>query len=167
MVNSFTPTPFPDVNALVSELFEGVRGILGSQLVGMYLDGSLAYGDFDRDSDIDFIAVTRDELSPETFAALQAMHDRIAALEKIKAWNLGSNTSQLTLRAAVAGLNDTGHIEEEVKRLYAEWKGRGLVFALEPTTLPFGFTFVALDPDGHRIRVIAGGGEAGNPQSAR
>ena len=97
MVNSFTPTPFPDVNALVSELFEGVRGILGSQLVGMYLDGSLAYGDFDRDSDIDFIAVTRDELSPETFAALQAMHDRIAALDSW--WAIQLEGSYFPLRA--------------------------------------------------------------------
>ncbi len=44
------------------------------------------------------------------------MVGRPETLDRIKAWNLGSNTSQLTLRAAVAGLNDIGHIEEEVKR---------------------------------------------------
>lgn len=44
------------------------------------------------------------------------MVGRPETLDKVKAWNLGSNTSQLTLQAAIAGLNDTGHIEEEVKR---------------------------------------------------
>ncbi|WP_409308707.1 VOC family protein [Pectobacterium sp. B1J-3] len=44
---------------------------------------------------------------------------------------------------------------EEVDRLYSEWKALGLTFVLEPTHLAFGYTFVALDPDGHRLRVCA------------
>ncbi|MEI6668483.1 MAG: aminotransferase class I/II-fold pyridoxal phosphate-dependent enzyme [Acidobacteriota bacterium] len=44
------------------------------------------------------------------------MVGRPETLEKVKSWNLGSNTNQLTLQAAVAGLNDTRHIEDEVKR---------------------------------------------------
>ena len=31
----------------------------------------------------------------------------------------------------------------------------GFPIALEPTTLDFGYTFVATDPDGHRLRVCA------------
>jgi hypothetical protein len=47
----------------------------------MYLYGSLAYGGFDRDSDVDFVVVTARDL-PEPFVnALQAMHARIAALD--------------------------------------------------------------------------------------
>jgi catechol 2,3-dioxygenase-like lactoylglutathione lyase family enzyme len=38
---------------------------------------------------------------------------------------------------------------------YADWAGRELKIAMEPTDLHFGRTFVALDPDGHRIRVVA------------
>ena len=45
---------------------------------------------------------------------------------------------------------------DSLKRLYAEWKGRGVAFALEPTAMVFGLSFVALDPDGHRIRMTAG-----------
>lgn len=44
---------------------------------------------------------------------------------------------------------------DTVDRLYAEWTARGVPIALEPTELDFGYTFVALDPDGHRLRVCA------------
>ena len=44
---------------------------------------------------------------------------------------------------------------ESVNRLFADWTQRGLSMAQEPTTLDFGYTFVALDPDGHRLRVFA------------
>ena len=36
-----------------------------------------------------------------------------------------------------------------------EWTGRGLRIAQAPVTLDFGYTFVALDPDAHRLRVFA------------
>jgi catechol 2,3-dioxygenase-like lactoylglutathione lyase family enzyme len=40
-----------------------------------------------------------------------------------------------------------------VEALHADWKARGLTIAQDITTLVFGRTFVALDPDGHRLRV--------------
>jgi catechol 2,3-dioxygenase-like lactoylglutathione lyase family enzyme len=42
-----------------------------------------------------------------------------------------------------------------VETLHAEWRGRGLPILQPPTELDFGYTFVALDPDGHRLRVFA------------
>ena len=42
-----------------------------------------------------------------------------------------------------------------VDATYANWCGRKLEIAQAPTTLDFGYTFVALDPDGHRLRVFA------------
>jgi catechol 2,3-dioxygenase-like lactoylglutathione lyase family enzyme len=44
-----------------------------------------------------------------------------------------------------------------LNELFEEWKGRGIAFAQVPTAMVFGLSFVALDPDGHRIRVTAGG----------
>lgn len=35
------------------------------------------------------------------------------------------------------------------------WQRHGLRIAQPPTTMSFGTTFVALDPDGHRLRVFA------------
>lgn len=42
----------------------------------------------------------------------------------------------------------------EVDARCAEWRGRGLTILQEPTELDFGRSFVALDPDGHRLRVF-------------
>ena len=42
-----------------------------------------------------------------------------------------------------------------VRELHADWSARGLTIAQAPTAMDFGFTFVALDPDGHRLRGFA------------
>jgi len=61
-------------------LLAGVRDALGSQLVGVYLDGSLAAGHFSaHSSDIDVLVVTAGPLADEVVAALGAMHARLAA----------------------------------------------------------------------------------------
>jgi catechol 2,3-dioxygenase-like lactoylglutathione lyase family enzyme len=41
-----------------------------------------------------------------------------------------------------------------VRALYAEWTARGLPILQEPVDMDFGHTFVALDPDKHRLRVF-------------
>lgn len=98
MFNSFTP-PNSDVAALLDELRQGVRTVLGDHFVGLYLDGSLTSGDFDLHSDIDFVVVTDVAVSADQFAALQAMHDRIAMLDSAWASQLeGSYLSQDALR---------------------------------------------------------------------
>jgi predicted nucleotidyltransferase len=72
-------TGYTDVDAVLAELLAGVRATLGSQLVGVYLDGSLATGDFaEHSSDIDVLVVTEEALSDEVVAALGTMHARLA-----------------------------------------------------------------------------------------
>jgi catechol 2,3-dioxygenase-like lactoylglutathione lyase family enzyme len=44
-----------------------------------------------------------------------------------------------------------------VDALHLDWLARGLAILQAPTDLDFGRTFVALDPDGHRLRVFAPG----------
>jgi len=44
---------------------------------------------------------------------------------------------------------------QAVRDTHAEWVKNGLQIAQAPVELDFGFTFVALDPDGHRLRVMA------------
>jgi len=44
-----------------------------------------------------------------------------------------------------------------VNAMHAEWCAKGLRIVQAPTAMDFGFTFVALDPDGHRLRVFAPG----------
>lgn len=69
------PTPYPTLNALLTDLLAGARATLGDDLIGLYLDGSLALGDFDpATSDVDFIAAIAQPLSAAQFDALAAMH---------------------------------------------------------------------------------------------
>ncbi len=42
-----------------------------------------------------------------------------------------------------------------VEAMHADWKQRGLTIIQAPTHMTFGTTFVAVDPDGHRLRVFA------------
>ena len=44
---------------------------------------------------------------------------------------------------------------DAVRAQHQAWLARGLPIAQPPTDLDFGHTFVALDPDGHRLRVFA------------
>lgn len=75
-----SPTPYPDVNAILARLLADQRALLGPDLVGLYLFGSLSWGDFDPvSSDIDFLAVTAGELSPASLDALRELHARLAA----------------------------------------------------------------------------------------
>ena len=48
--------------------------------------------------------------------------------------------------------------DDTVDAMHADWRNRGLHIAQTPVDLDFGHTFVALDPDGHRLRVFAPSG---------
>ncbi|MFI4974295.1 MAG: aminoglycoside adenylyltransferase domain-containing protein [Caulobacterales bacterium] len=71
------PTPYPALNGLLSVFTERVRAVLGQNFVGAYLVGSLALGDFDENSDCDFVVVTRRDITEVERPALQAMHDTL------------------------------------------------------------------------------------------
>jgi len=74
------PTPYPELNSVLRDLVESVQAVLGEKLVGAYLQGSFAVGDFDLNSDVDFIMVIEDELSEQEVEGLQAVHERIYSL---------------------------------------------------------------------------------------
>ncbi len=44
---------------------------------------------------------------------------------------------------------------DAVDAMHTDWRERGLSIAQAPVEMDFGITFVALDPDGHRLRVLA------------
>ena len=55
--------------------------------------------------------------------------------------------------------------KQEVDAVHADWQRRGLRIVLTPVDKVFGRTFVALDPDGHRIRASVRAGH--DPELAR
>lgn len=75
------PTPYPDVNALLEQVFLQAQAVLGPAFKGMYLDGSLACGDFDEYSDIDFVIAVEQGINEQQFEALRALHDRLSLAE--------------------------------------------------------------------------------------
>ena len=42
-----------------------------------------------------------------------------------------------------------------VNALHERWAGQGVAIAQRPVQMDFGYSFVALDRDGHRLRVFA------------
>jgi predicted nucleotidyltransferase len=69
------PTPYPDINILLKTLVSHIGTLLHSQLVGVYLYGSLVWGDFDETlSDIDLMVATTTPLNAEVFKALEQLH---------------------------------------------------------------------------------------------
>ncbi|MBB4482509.1 VOC family protein [Rhizobium etli] len=54
--------------------------------------------------------------------------------------------SEIGFKVATSGMVDATH---------ADWQGKGANIVMVPTDLDFGRSFVAADPDGHRLRVYA------------
>ena len=44
---------------------------------------------------------------------------------------------------------------KQVDELFAEWQKKGINMAQPPTVVAYGYTFLALDPDGNRLRVVS------------
>ena len=66
--------PYPELRSVLETFVRGVQDALEANFVGAYLVGSLATGNFDHDSDIDFLIVTDEELNDAQIQSLQALH---------------------------------------------------------------------------------------------
>jgi predicted enzyme related to lactoylglutathione lyase len=53
-----------------------------------------------------------------------------------------------------AGSAEVAFVAPDVDAVHADWVARDVPMLQAPTDMDFGRTFVALDPDGHRIRVF-------------
>jgi hypothetical protein len=72
------PTPYPAINTVLTEWADGLKRLLGKKIVGLYLSGSLSYGDFVPDrSDIDLQAVVRNPLTEDELQSVEQLHRQI------------------------------------------------------------------------------------------
>ena len=72
-------TGYADLDALLAELVQRVRGILAERFVGAYLQGSFAFGTADEWSDVDFLVVTTELV--RDLDELQALHAELHGRE--------------------------------------------------------------------------------------
>lgn len=79
-VSRSAPTPYPELNAVLSHLVEGAKSALKGNLIGAYLQGSFAVGDHSAYSDCDFIIVVERDLAFSEMQALQRLHKEIHLL---------------------------------------------------------------------------------------
>jgi predicted nucleotidyltransferase len=102
--------PYPELRPVLNAFVDEVAAALSENLVGIYLVGSIASGDFDLDSDVDFLVVTKTELSEANMKTLQDIHTRIHNLDGYPARHLeGSYIS-------ISDLNDWAMVGK--KELY-------------------------------------------------
>lgn len=68
-------TPYSEINSVLTEWADGLKRLLGEKIVGLYLSGSLAYGDFVRErSDIDLQAVVQNPLTEDELKSVERLH---------------------------------------------------------------------------------------------
>lgn len=102
--------PYPELRKVLNTFVDEIAAELGENLVGIYLIGSIASGDFDLDSDVDFLVVTESELTDANRKSLQDIQIRIHDIDCYPAKHLeGSYIS-------VSDLNNWDMVGE--KKLY-------------------------------------------------
>lgn len=67
-------TPHAELDGVLRHWLAGLRAVLGGNLVGAYLQGSLAVGDFDAASDVDFMVALREDLPAADIGRIHALH---------------------------------------------------------------------------------------------
>lgn len=95
------------------------------------------------------------EESP-TFAMFVFASDARLAL-----WSSATVEPAVTQTAGAMELAFALPDDAAVDRQSAEWQARGLTLIQAPTRMEFGYTCMALDPDGHRLRLYCPAPELG------
>jgi len=110
---------YPEMASVLQRFVAGVQNALGLNFLGAYLVGSLATGDFDFDSDVDFLILTNAKLSDAEVRSLQTTHMEIHALGCYPAEHLeGSYISkELLNRTDLVGIEPLWFVDNGSKSL--------------------------------------------------
>ncbi len=142
-------TPHVEINDLLDDLLAQIQISLEQKLVGVYLYGSLVWGDFDQgSSDIDLLVATAADIDDQEFSDLHQM--QLDIVDKYPYWNGRIEIAYLSTDAlqtfksrpskiAVISPGEPFHFKETDKGWLMNWymvqeQGRTL-FGPAPTTL--------------------------------
>ncbi len=124
-------TPYANINEILELLLASHQSILGTNLVGFYLYGSLVLGDFDADiSDIDLVAALSSDIDGSEFEALQKMHADFA--QQHRAWDGRIEVCYISLAAlntvrsrtsTIANISpgESFHMRESSREWLSDW----------------------------------------------
>ena len=131
-------TSHAELNQVLAHWLGELRSVLGGNLVGAYLHGSLAVGDFDEASDVDFLVALREDIPAAHIAPIHALHLRICELPGPWARNLeGSYAPIAALRRLSREPRDApGEPRPDGKREPGTWR---------PGPYAYPFWFVSED----------------------
>ncbi len=73
---------------------------------------------------------------------------------KLGLWSCKTAEPKVIAQAGSCEIAFSQKQKSDVDMLYQQWLALGICMLQVPTDMDFGRTFVALDPDGHRIRVF-------------
>ena len=119
--------------------------ILELNVIVLYVDDLARTSQFYQD----LLGIKPEEASP-TFHSFTLSNGMSLALK--------ARHSVMPPTEAKSGYNElafTLDSNQKVDELFATWQAEKIDILLPPTQVPFGYTFVALDPDGHRLRVAS------------
>lgn len=104
---------YPELASVLQRFVARAQNALGSNFLGAYLVGSLATGDFDLDSDVDFLVLTKVELCDAEVKSLEATHSDIHALGNYPAEHLEGSyfTAELLNRSDRVGLEPVWYVD--------------------------------------------------------
>lgn len=94
----------------------------------------------------DLLGIKPEELSP-TFTKFTLSNGMGLGLKIQPKPSTGDNSS------GELAFSLNSHLE--VDTLFTQWQQKGISIAAPPALLPFGYTFLALDPDGNHLRFVA------------
>ena len=78
---NLSPTSYPELNAVLREFVTGIQAALRENFMAAYLQGSFALGAGDADSDVDFLVVTKQDISGQMLTDLESFHLTLYQLE--------------------------------------------------------------------------------------
>ncbi|MGN6743337.1 MAG: aminoglycoside adenylyltransferase domain-containing protein [Amnibacterium sp.] len=112
-------TPHPALDAVLHDHAHALRAALGDVFVGLYPLGSLAVGDFDLTSDVDFVVVTAREPTAGEMERVGAAHARRVDLDSRWVQHLEYSLFPLaTLQERSSPYGPRGHDDSPERQLW-------------------------------------------------